>query len=90
MEKVMLCIQCGSANRFDAHFCSICGRSIVSTSTQTDAPALAGSRRHAVSTRQYCVEDIEELLMLRRAMEQEKIAIGIVNQVEIDKIFEEP
>jgi hypothetical protein len=47
-------------------------------------------RASSVSSKQYSVEDIEELLLLRQAMEKEKSAVEIVNQHDIDKIFDEP
>jgi hypothetical protein len=47
-------------------------------------------RASSVRSKQYSVEDIEELLSLRQAMEKEKSAVEIVNQHDIDKIFEEP
>jgi hypothetical protein len=86
----ILCDRCGSVNRFEDKFCGICGLSFVNASQQTNAPEHPSGRASSASSKQYSDADIEELLLLRRAMGKEKSAIDIVNQHDIDKLFEEP
>jgi hypothetical protein len=86
----ILCDRCGSVNRFEDKFCGICGLSFVIASQQTNAPEHASGRASSVSSKQYTAADIEELLTLRRALRKQMSAIDIVNQHDIDTLFEEP
>jgi predicted amidophosphoribosyltransferase len=83
-----LCSRCGTVNRFEDQFCGICGMPVGNALKQPSTPASMGSFIAPVDMKQYSVEDIKELLILRSTMNQDEHGLEIMRQNEIDKLFE--
>jgi len=84
----ILCDRCGSINGMEARHCGTCGQALVASLKQEGvSPAPVGKARIA-RVRQYTLSEIEELLLLRKAMKAEEESTKIMNQHDIDNLFE--
>jgi predicted amidophosphoribosyltransferase len=74
------CSECGASARPDDRFCSACGQSLTAAAAETLS-------RQPIPPIQYSMQDIEELLILRRMIRKEEIATKTLNQNDVDKLF---
>ncbi|HTY39001.1 MAG TPA: zinc ribbon domain-containing protein [Bacteroidota bacterium] len=76
-----VCSRCGNATLVNDRFCSSCGQALDAAELPVAAP------RASLGTRQYTAQEIEELLLLRKAIRREDTASKTLNQDDVDKLF---
>lgn len=84
----ILCDRCGSINRMEARHCGTCGHALVASLKQEDMSPGPSEKARIAGARQYTLSEIEELLLLRKAMKAEEGSTRIMNQHDIDNLFE--
>jgi hypothetical protein len=83
----LTCDRCGSINRLDARHCGACGQGLVASLQQGGSGPAASQNTRVVLTRQYTPAEIEELLILRKAIKADEESARILNQNDIDNLF---
>ena len=84
----LTCDRCGTINPMEARHCGTCGQGLVA-SLQQDGSGLAASQNaRLIITRQYTPSEIEELLILREQMKADEESARILNQNDIDNLFQ--
>jgi Double zinc ribbon len=78
-----ICKRCGKLGKAEDKYCGDCGTAIVAAANEHlfSHPAETGA------VKQYALDEIEELLSLRRTARQEEAASERVTQNDIDSIF---
>ena len=78
-----LCKRCGKMGKGEDKFCGDCGTALLATAHEHlfSHPAETGV------VKQYAVDEIEELLSLRKIARQEEAASERVTQSDLDSIF---
>lgn len=82
-----LCDRCGTVNRYEDHYCGVCGAALISSLKHETKGAPASLTKSEPDSRQYTSEEIEELLALRRAMKKDEPTTKILGQDDIDQLF---
>jgi hypothetical protein len=84
----LTCDRCGSINGLDARHCGTCGQSLLA-SVQHGVVGSGGLQKATpIKTRQYTPSEIEELLVLRKAIKADEESSRILNQNDIDNLFQ--
>jgi ribosomal protein L37E len=83
----IVCDRCGSINRLEDRHCGACGQPLAASLKQDVARPAPAEKTQLVGTRQYTTSEIEELLLLRKAMKANEQSNKIMNQDEIDNLF---
>jgi len=83
----LVCDRCGSLNRPEDRFCGNCAHALLASLKPGEPSVVVPMKQHLISVKQYAQTEIEELLLLRRALQDERHTT-IMTQNDIDKLFE--
>jgi hypothetical protein len=83
----LTCDRCGTINRMEARHCGACGQGLIASLGQGGAGPVASQGASVIKTRQYTLSEIEELLVLRKAIMADEESTKILNQNDIDNLF---
>ena len=85
----MVCNRCGKENDPESRYCSACGLFLAGNATQdtVDSSASSAPLIPRATPRQYSREDIEELLIVRKATRREDPSSKVLKQDDVDKLF---
>lgn len=92
----IICDRCGVVNHFEDRYCGTCGLVLAGAVKSESVPESSAARSQEsqtviaphTSTKQYSARDIEELLSLRRSMKEKEPTTKILNQNDIDNLFQ--
>jgi len=84
----LTCDRCGTINPMEARHCGSCGQGLIASLQQGGAGPGASQTARVIKTRQYTIPEIEELLVLRKAIMADEESTRILNQNDIDNLFQ--
>jgi hypothetical protein len=84
----LTCDRCGAVNRMEARHCGACGQGLIASIQQGGGGPAVGQKARMMNTRQYTPSEIEELFILRKAIKANEESAKILNQNDIDNLFQ--